>query len=115
MSPPQLPRRVVVTGMNVVTALGFDLDEFWNNIVAGTSGISRVPFVPDDSPLPTQYAGCIDDKKLSAALTEQQIDEADRSDQLALLAATKTLQHAGYSVADSSPLESGYWAPSRFS
>lgn len=105
MSKSDLPRRVVVTGMNVVTALGFDLGEFWTNIISGESGISRVPFLPDDSPLPTQYAGCLDDTKLAAAVRGQQIEEPDRSDQLALLAATKTLQHAGYPVVDASPME----------
>ena len=28
-------RRVVVTGMGVVTPLGHDLDTFWSNLVAG--------------------------------------------------------------------------------
>lgn len=105
MSHSDIPRRVVVTGMNVVTALGFDLEEFWNNILAGNSGITNVPFVPEDSPLPTKYAGVIDDAKLAAALQEHTINEPDRSDQLALLTATKTLQHAGFPVDGSAPIE----------
>lgn len=35
-------RRVVVTGMGVITSLGFKIDEFWDNIVKGKSGISTV-------------------------------------------------------------------------
>lgn len=35
-------RRVVVTGMGVITSLGFKLDEFWNAIVKGKSGITAV-------------------------------------------------------------------------
>ncbi|RYD80886.1 MAG: beta-ketoacyl-[acyl-carrier-protein] synthase II, partial [Verrucomicrobiaceae bacterium] len=35
-------RRVVITGMGVVTPLGIDIPTFWNNLVAGKSGIGRV-------------------------------------------------------------------------
>ena len=36
------PPRVVITGLGVVSALGFDLDTFWANLVAGKNGVSRV-------------------------------------------------------------------------
>lgn len=36
------PRRVVVTGMGVVSCLGHELDEFYNNLLAGKSGISMI-------------------------------------------------------------------------
>ncbi len=35
-------RRVVVTGMGVVTPLGSDLESFWQNLVAGKCGIDRI-------------------------------------------------------------------------
>jgi len=35
-------RRVVVTGMGVVSPLGCTLDSFWENISAGKSGIRRI-------------------------------------------------------------------------
>lgn len=35
-------RRVVVTGMGVVTPLGHDPDEFYNNLLQGVSGISEI-------------------------------------------------------------------------
>ncbi|HYC70884.1 MAG TPA: beta-ketoacyl-ACP synthase II [Opitutaceae bacterium] len=38
--PPQ--KRVVVTGLGVVTSLGHNVPDFWSNIVAGKSGIDRV-------------------------------------------------------------------------
>lgn len=37
-----LKQRVVVTGMGVVSALGNDVQEFWNNLLAGKSGVSRI-------------------------------------------------------------------------
>jgi hypothetical protein len=35
-------RRVVVTGMGVVTPLGHDPDDFYNNLLEGVSGISEI-------------------------------------------------------------------------
>lgn len=34
-------KRVVITGMGVVSPLGNDIDTFWNNLVAGKNGITR--------------------------------------------------------------------------
>jgi len=42
MSVPENNRRVVVTGLGVVTSLGQDHATFWSNLVAGRSGIVRV-------------------------------------------------------------------------
>jgi 3-oxoacyl-[acyl-carrier-protein] synthase II len=36
------PRRVVVTGMGVVTSLGHDPDTFYGNLLQGQSGISEI-------------------------------------------------------------------------
>lgn len=36
------PRRVVVTGLGVVSPLGHDIPTFWNNLVAGRCGIDRI-------------------------------------------------------------------------
>lgn len=35
-------RRVVVTGLGVVSSLGQDVDEFYNNLLEGVSGISQI-------------------------------------------------------------------------
>jgi len=91
-----LPRRVVITGASVATALGFDLDTFWANLVAGRCGISRVPHLPADSPLPVQHAGCIADAELEAAAQRLNVDDPDRANQLALIAVGAALQHAGW-------------------
>lgn len=40
--PLMKQRRVVVTGMGVVTPVGHDLDVFYNNLLEGVSGISEI-------------------------------------------------------------------------
>jgi 3-oxoacyl-[acyl-carrier-protein] synthase II len=42
-------RRVVITGLGVVTSIGHDVDSFWSSLVAGRCGIERVTlFDPAD-------------------------------------------------------------------
>ena len=49
-------RRVVVTGMGVVTPLGNDLDSFWQNLITGQCGIDKITAF-DASAYDSQIAG----------------------------------------------------------
>lgn len=49
-------RRVVITGMGLVTPLGGDVDTSWNNLIAGKSGLSAIEKF-DVSDLPNKIAG----------------------------------------------------------
>src|SRR5205809_7427770 len=60
-------RRVVVTGLGVVTPIGFDLDSFWKAALAGTSGVRRISHF-DPAGLPTQVAAALADPALIAEL-----------------------------------------------
>src|SRR3989442_324499 len=51
-------RRVVVTGLGVVTPIGFDLDAFWKAALAGVSGVRRISHF-DPEGLPTQIAAAL--------------------------------------------------------
>ncbi len=53
-------RRVVITGMGLVTPLGNDVDEYWKNLVAGESGIGRITVI-DPANYPAQVSGDIKD------------------------------------------------------
>ena len=53
---PAAPRRVVVTGMGMLTALGNDVDATWNGMVAGRSGLAPITEL-DPSRLHAQVAG----------------------------------------------------------
>ena len=51
-----MERRVVVTGMGVVSPLGNDADTYWKNLVAGQSGIGPITLV-DATPFDCRIAG----------------------------------------------------------
>src|SRR5438045_2259185 len=55
------PRRVVVTGMGTVNPLGHNLEEYWNGLKKGHSGITRMSLI-DPSKYPTHVAGELKDR-----------------------------------------------------
>ena len=65
----QLPRRVVVTGMGLISPLGNSVNESWSNCIKGCSGISENVVDLEDMPIkvggrihdfdPTQYIDCL--------------------------------------------------------
>lgn len=55
MNHTGMDRKVVVTGMNVISALGLDIDANWENLIQGKSGVKRISLF-DPSDLQTQIA-----------------------------------------------------------
>ncbi len=50
------PKRIVITGMGAITPLGLSVEETWNNLLAGRSGIELISRF-DTSDLRTRFAG----------------------------------------------------------
>jgi len=93
-SPTSERRRVVVTGMGMVTALGNDLPTTWAGLVAGRSGIRRIEAF-DPSRLNSQMAGEVHDFDASGVLDRKELRRTDRYAQLGLVASAEALRHAG--------------------
>lgn len=55
-----MSRKVVVTGMNIITSLGLDLSESWDNMVAGKNGIGKITLF-DPAGLQTRIAAQVPD------------------------------------------------------
>ncbi len=71
-------RRVVITGMGVVTPIGNDLDTFWSNLRNGVSGIGRIQAF-DTSAYDCQIAGEIRDFEPKNYFQKSEGRPADRS------------------------------------
>src|SRR3954463_768732 len=57
-------RRVVITGIGIVSPLGIGDTTFWTNLLAGQSGISRISSF-DPSNFPSQLAGQVPPYKIN--------------------------------------------------
>ncbi len=90
--PP--PRRVVVTGMGALSALGSDVASTWDGLIAGRSGIRRIAAF-DPSRLTSQIAGEVQDFDPSAVLDRKDMRRTDRYIQFALVSARQALDDAG--------------------
>jgi 3-oxoacyl-[acyl-carrier-protein] synthase II len=91
---PEAPRRVVVTGMGMLTALGNDVPSTWAGMVAGRSGIARIAAF-DPSRLAAQVAGEVKDFDPSGVMDRKDARRFDRYMQLALVATREAMNQAG--------------------
>ena len=87
-------RRVVVTGMGLVTTLGNDVPTTWEALVAGRSGIRTIESF-DPSRLTARIAGEVHDLDASGILDRKELRRTDRYIQFALVAAREALDQAG--------------------
>ncbi len=98
-----LSRRVVITGMGVVSPVGSDLRTFWDNLTNGRSGIGRVSLF-DVSGYDTQIGGEV--KKFEPASwfkVPKDAKRADRFAQLGMAAAKLAMADAGLEGAPEDP------------
>ena len=91
-------RRVVITGLGVVTPVGNDLETFWSNLKNGVSGIRKIE-VFDSSDYDCQIAGDVRDFDPKPFFKNpKDVRRTDRFAQLALAAAKMALDDAGIDV-----------------
>jgi 3-oxoacyl-[acyl-carrier-protein] synthase II len=88
-------RRVVITGLGVVTPLGNDLETFWSNLKNGASGIGRIQAF-DTSTFDCQIAGEVRDfDPKSVFKNAKDVRRTDRFSQLAMGAAKMAIKDSG--------------------
>jgi 3-oxoacyl-[acyl-carrier-protein] synthase II len=91
---PSEPRRVVVTGMGMVTALGNDVRTTWDGMVAGRSGIRTIAAF-DPSRVQARIAGEVRDFDASHILDRKEVRRTDRYIQFGLVASREAMDQAG--------------------
>jgi 3-oxoacyl-[acyl-carrier-protein] synthase II len=87
-------RRVVVTGMGAVTALGQGVMPTWDGLVAGRSGVRAIESF-DASRLTSRIAAEVREFDASGVLDRKDVRRTDRYIQLALVGAREALDQAG--------------------
>ena len=95
MPNPYAERRVVVTGLGLVSGLGPDLDTFWANLIAGQCGIDRITQF-DASDYVTQIAAEVHDFDPAPAFpSPKEARRSDRFAQFGIYAAWQALKDSG--------------------
>jgi beta-ketoacyl-acyl-carrier-protein synthase II len=83
-------RRVAITGLGVITALGSSVPEFWDHLLAGHSGVRRITQF-DPTNLPCQIAGEIPSFDPTEFIPAKEARRMSRASQVALAAAHRAL------------------------
>jgi 3-oxoacyl-[acyl-carrier-protein] synthase II len=87
-------RRVVVTGLGIISPVGNGVPEAWKNIVAGTSGITRITRF-DPSPFSSQIAGEVKGFDPAQHLSAKEARRFDTFIHYGLAAAIEAIKDAG--------------------
>ena len=89
----QLPRRVVVTGMGLISPLGNSVNESWSNCIQGCSGISEN--VVDLEDMPIKVGGRIHDFDPTQYIDSKDIRRLDTFVQYGVSAGIQAIEDAG--------------------
>lgn len=89
-------KRVVITGLGVISSLGIGWEKFWDNLLKGKSGISPISGF-DTSNHPTHNGGEVKIFRPDDYISQEKICFMNRSAQMALAAAKLALNDAGLS------------------
>lgn len=101
-----MKRRVVVTGLGVVTAISCKVDDLWERILAGQSGVHPVRLF-DTSDLKIKFGGDIYDWDPSEYMDSKDVKRIDRFTQFAMVAGTDAMRDSGIDIAQEDPHRCG--------
>ena len=90
-------RRVVVTGLGIVSPVGTGVEAAWSSIVAGKSGVARIASF-DPSPLTSQIAAEVKDFDVSKYLPAKEARRVDRFMHFGLAASIDAIKDSGLEV-----------------
>jgi 3-oxoacyl-[acyl-carrier-protein] synthase II len=99
-------RRVVVTGLGLVTPLGTGTEATWEGVVAGRSGVRRITRF-DASCVPAQIAGEVPDFDAASWLDKKELKRTDLFVQYALAAAEMAVADAALPLPLATPARTG--------
>jgi beta-ketoacyl-acyl-carrier-protein synthase II len=98
--------RVVITGLGAITPLGSSIQQFWDGLVHGRSGIRRITQF-DPSSFPCQIAGEIPDFEPGNYMDRKEARRIPRCGQIALAASIQAVRDAGLPATMPEPERAG--------
>ncbi|MBN2841983.1 MAG: beta-ketoacyl-ACP synthase II [Sedimentisphaerales bacterium] len=99
-------RRVVITGLGVITNIGQEVDLFWNNLLAGKCGLSALEGF-DTEAYPVKIGGQVKDFNPDKYIDPRESKRIDRFAQFALAAAVNAVADSGIDFSKEDPEKCG--------
>ena len=99
-------RRVVVTGLGPLTSLGSNVDLFWNSIISGRSGVSRIEAF-DTEGFPCQIGAEIKDFNPEDYMDPREAKHSDRFTHFACAATREAIRDANFDINQFDPFRVG--------
>jgi 3-oxoacyl-[acyl-carrier-protein] synthase II len=90
-------RRVVITGLGIISPVGIGIPSAWQNIVAGKSGITKITHF-DASAMASQIAGEVKDFDVTQFLSAKDARRMDRFIHFGLVAGMEAFKDSGLEV-----------------
>jgi 3-oxoacyl-[acyl-carrier-protein] synthase II len=94
-----LDRRVVITGLGVVSPLGIGVEENWSALMAGRSGIGPITHF-DTTQFPVRFAGEVKDFKPENYMEKRDVKKMDAFIQYSLAATDEAMRNSGLQITD---------------
>ncbi len=92
-------RRVVVTGLGIVSPVGNTVESAWKNVVDGVSGIGPIDSF-DTSLFTTRFGGVVRDFDVESVMSAKEARKIDPFMHYGIAACSQALAHAGLDISD---------------
>lgn len=97
MTDKRKKKRIVVTGMGLVSCFGTDVDNFYNQLLAGKSGVASIESFPCTE-YPTRIAGSVSGFDTEGYIDRKQARRVDPFIRYAMVAGKKAVENSGLSL-----------------
>ena len=106
MRRPDYDRRVVVTGLGVISPVGNDKATAWTNLVNGNSGLDQITYF-DTDPYEAKVAGEVRDFDAKTWMDPKAARRSESSMHFGVAAAKQALSDSGFELTDENRTEVG--------
>ncbi|MBT4034837.1 MAG: beta-ketoacyl-ACP synthase II [Candidatus Marinimicrobia bacterium] len=102
-----MKKRVVITGMGVVSPLGNEIDKFWTNLVAGTNGVTTQDWLVEEGYNATVAATAKDELHIDEVVDFKEARRMDPFTRYSVHSARAAIKQSGLDTANEDPTRMG--------
>lgn len=103
-----MKRRVVITGIGAVTPLGNTIEETWENLIAGKSGVGPLTRL-DTEKFPVKIAAEVKNFEIEQYVEKKEARKMDRFTHYALASSIMAMQDSGLTITEEIAPRVGVW------